>query len=122
VELRCLTDLVKLLFDHNLPHRLPAVLEDLFPSSAHVRALGLERSDDQTIWERAAAHGFAIVTKDDDFRQRSFVFGGPPKVIWLRIGNCAAAEVEQLLRARWERVRSFGSDPVAALLVLDGPT
>ncbi len=58
------------------------------------------------------------MTKDDDFRQRSFLFGAPPKVAWVHIGSCATADVEALLRARRDDVTSFGADPTAALLVL----
>ncbi|MGH8509823.1 MAG: DUF5615 family PIN-like protein [Gammaproteobacteria bacterium] len=31
--------------------------------------------------------GFLLTTKDSDFDQRSLVFGAPPNVLWLRIGN-----------------------------------
>jgi predicted nuclease of predicted toxin-antitoxin system len=48
---------VKLLFDQNLSHRLPARLADLFPDSAHVRAAGLDQSPDDQIWEHAKANG-----------------------------------------------------------------
>jgi predicted nuclease of predicted toxin-antitoxin system len=72
-----------------------------------VREFGLQAADDEVIWSHAAAGGFAIVTKDDDFRQRSFLRGHPPKVIWVRLGNCRAADVEALLRARVEDVRAF---------------
>lgn len=33
------------------------------------------------------AGGFAIVPKDADFRQLSFLYGSPPKVVWLRVGK-----------------------------------
>jgi hypothetical protein len=62
----------RLLFDENLAPRLVSDLADLFPDSNHVRAPGLNGADDETVWERAAEDGFIIVTKDDDFRQRSF--------------------------------------------------
>ena len=61
-----------LLFDQNLSFRLPELLVQLFPNAEHVRDVGLGRADDLAIWEYAAAHGAAIVTKDDDFRRLSF--------------------------------------------------
>lgn len=73
------------------------------------------------MWRHAAAAGFAIVTKDDDFRQRGFVRGAPPKVIWVRLGNCTTDEVETILRARYADVLAFDTDPAAALLVLTRP-
>lgn len=95
-----------------------ADLADVYPSSSHVRDIGLERADDGVIWDAAAEGGFAVVTKDDDFRQRSFLFGAPPKVIWVRVGNCKTSDVEALLRARSQEILEFGADPTAALLML----
>lgn len=65
----------KLLFDQNLSPRLARVLASLYPGSAHVRDVGLAEADDEVIWVHAATYGYVIVTKDDDFRQRSFVRG-----------------------------------------------
>jgi predicted nuclease of predicted toxin-antitoxin system len=74
---------VKLLFDQNLAPRLVARLADIFPASEHVRDVGLAAGDDLAVWEYAKAGGFAIVSKDADFRQLSFLYGSPPKVVWL---------------------------------------
>jgi predicted nuclease of predicted toxin-antitoxin system len=41
----------------------------------------LQKASDAVVWQYAAQQGFAIVTKDADFHQRSFLFGHPPKVI-----------------------------------------
>lgn len=107
-----------LLFDQNLAPVLARRLADLYPESAHVRDAGLAAADDEAIWAHAAAGGYAIVTKDDDFRQRSFVRGAPPKVVWTKLGNCATADIEAALRARHADVVAFAADPVAALLVI----
>jgi len=93
-------------------------LADLYPGSVHVRQLNLQAADDEAVWRHAAEGGFAIVTKDDDFRQRGFVRGAPPQVIWVRLGNCTTDEVEAVLRARHPDILAFGTDPSAALLVL----
>ena len=52
------------------------------------------------VWAYAAEHRFVIVSKDADFHQRSFVLGHPPKVVWIRRGNCSTAEIEAILRDR----------------------
>jgi predicted nuclease of predicted toxin-antitoxin system len=39
---------------------------------------------------------YGIVTKDSDFNELSVVFGFPPKVIWLRRGNCTTRDIEAL--------------------------
>jgi predicted nuclease of predicted toxin-antitoxin system len=109
---------VKLLFDENLSYRLVAALEDRYPSSAHVRDLGLEGAADRLIWEAAAAGGYLLTSKDTDFYQRSLVHGAPPKVIWLRVGNGSTATVTSLLRERYLLVRRFADDAQATFLPL----
>jgi predicted nuclease of predicted toxin-antitoxin system len=59
-----------------------------------------------------------IVSKDSDFRQRSFVFGFPPKVIWVQLGNCTTSEVEQVIRNDFDVIKTFYEDTEAAFLVL----
>ena len=76
---------VRLLFDENLSPALVRDLADVFPASSHVRDLQLQAAPDELIWRRAATDGFIIVTKDDDFRQRRFLYGFPPKMIWSRV-------------------------------------
>lgn len=108
----------RLLFDQNLAPVLVRRLADLYPGSAHVRDRGLASADDEVIWEHAAAAGYVIVTKDDDFRQRSFLRGPPPQVVWTKLGNCRTADVEVALRRRFAQVCAFASDSQAALLVI----
>lgn len=83
-----------------------------------MRDLGLAAADDAIIWSRAAVEGWTIVTKDDDFRQRNFLYGAPPKVVWIRLGNCTTDDIERLLRTRALQVLTFVDDARAALLVL----
>jgi predicted nuclease of predicted toxin-antitoxin system len=94
------------------------LLKDLFPSSAHVREVGLKEADDDAVWEYAKQNGFMIISKDADFHQRSFLFGHPPKVIWVRLGNCSTAEVERLLRRHFSAIQAFYNDVEAAFLSL----
>lgn len=74
---------MKLLFDQNLSHRLVTALQQEYPGSQHARNVGSKDAADTLVWQYAAQHGFAIVTKDADFHQRSFLFGHPPKAIWV---------------------------------------
>ena len=109
---------LKLLFDQNLSPRLVNSLAQAFPGSIHVRQVGLASANDETVWNHAREHGLLIVTKDDDFRQRSFLHGAPPKVIWVNLGNCRTSEIENLLRNQTDRISAFAADEEAALLVL----
>src|SRR5262245_49601600 len=99
----------KLLFDENLAPRLAFTLADLFPGSAHVRNAGLGGATDRAVWEYAAAGDFVLVTKDEDFHRLSVLRGFPPKVLWLRLGNCSTADVAYLLRTRFEQVVTFAA-------------
>ncbi len=109
---------MKLLLDANLSHRLVDALIDLFPEIQHVRMLGLQKASDFEIWTYAAVNGFTIVSKDSDFRQRSFLLGNPPKVIWVAIGNSSTSQVETLLREQSDEIQRFQEDAQEALLVL----
>lgn len=109
---------MRLLFDENLAARITNDLADVFPDSAHVLSLGLGGASDRAIWERAAADGFTLVTKDEDFHRLSVLIGPPPKVIWIRLGNCSTADVARLLRFRADNVLAFAQESEAAFLTL----
>ena len=68
---------MKLLFDENMSPKLAQLLRDKYPGSVHVRDAGLQGAADHQICEYAGDRGFVIVSKDDDFRQRSFLQRAP---------------------------------------------
>jgi predicted nuclease of predicted toxin-antitoxin system len=103
---------VKLLLDENLSDRIISRVADLF---------GLREADDFVVWEWARKHGFTIVSKDTDFHQRAIVFGHPPKIIWLRVGNCETSLITNLLRSRYQVIRQFIESETQSLLVLERP-
>ena len=72
---------MRLLFDQNLSPKLVGRLVDLYPGSVHVLSLGLDQASDEVIWELARDHGYAIVTKDADYKNIGVVRGFPPKMI-----------------------------------------
>ena len=110
---------MKLLFDQNLSHRLCDRLADLGVTLVHVRTVGLEAADDARVWDHAGEHELTIVSKDADFNNRAFLYGPPPKVVWIRRGNCSTREIENLLRVRHPDVVAFCADPATALLILE---
>lgn len=109
---------MKLLFDQNLSPRLPRLLADIYAESVHVREIGLRDASDAEIWEYAKANGYAIVSKDSDFQQRSLLDGQPPKFIWLRVGNCTVARTESLLRKHSVAIHTFDLDQSKSHLML----
>lgn len=110
---------MKLLFDQNLSYKLVRSFSDEFPGSAHVRDLGLASAVDIEVWEYAKQFDFTIVSKDTDFSQRGFLFGPPPKVVWIRLGNCSTKEIEDVLHSYSAEIRQFGSDPDSSFFPID---
>lgn len=109
---------MKLLLDENLSLRLVESLADLYPGSDHVHNLGLGGVNDSEVWDYAKLHGFAIASKDSDFAERSVLEKAPPKIIWIRLGNCSTAEVETLLRSTHEAIRIFLEEDQETCLLL----
>ena len=109
---------VALLFDAHLSPRLVADLRTTFPGSAHVATVGLLEAADDEIREFARERGYVVVTKDRGFRDVAAVRGGPPKVIWLRVGNATTETIAGLLESVADQVGSFVDDNVARVLVL----
>lgn len=88
---------MKLLLDENLSRRIVPLLQQDYPGSSHVGLLGLEQKDDREVWAFAKDNDYVIVTKDDDFQGLLALFGYPPKVIRLRMGNCSNQRVGSVL-------------------------
>ena len=109
---------MKLLFDQNISYKLVTRLGDVYPESKHVRQVGLGEADDGAVWDYARASDFVIVSKDEDFHQRSFLYGSPPKVVWLRLGNCTTQDIEDTLRRNRVTLTSFAAQEEAACLVI----
>ncbi len=109
---------MKLLLDQHLSHKLAARLTDLYPDSEHVRNIGLQSASDEAIWDYAKKHAFAIVTKDEDFHIRSVLEGPPPKILWIRSGNCSTEIVETLLRKNSSQIERFQTQPTIGFLTL----
>lgn len=109
---------MKLLLDNNLSPKLVTQLAHLYPDSSHVALLGLDRASDIEVWTIAGRDGYCLVTKDSDFNELLAVKGFPPKVIWIRLGNCTTAAITELLHAQYKTILDFGDDESAGLLEL----
>jgi predicted nuclease of predicted toxin-antitoxin system len=90
----------------------------VYPGSLHVGDVGLALVSDHAIWAHARDRGLVIVTKDEDFHRLSVLHGPPPKVIWIRLGNCSTDDVIRLLRMRRDEVDMFVTHEEAAFLAL----
>ncbi len=109
---------MKLLFDQNLSPRLVHRLSDLYPSSVHVFSIGLDQASDGEVWNYAREGGFTLVTQDADFSEMSEVRGFPPKVIWIRRGNCSTGQIESILRQYREAIARLEKDATAGIFTV----
>ena len=98
---------MRLLFDQNISYRLVKRIQDIFPDSKQVREVGLEEKSDREIWNYAKEQGFTIVTFDADFFDINLLYGFPPKIIWLRIGNTHTDNLIELLKEKKTEIIDF---------------
>ncbi len=75
-------------------------------------------ASDPVVWNYAATSGFLIVSKDTDFQQRAILLGWPPKIVWMRLGNCSTQEVVEHLRDHLAVIMAFEVDLSASFLAL----
>ena len=106
----------KLLFDNNISHRVLARISDIFPNSTHVMPENLDKASDAEVWEFAKKQNYTIVTKDSDFNDLVILKDIPPKVIWLKIGNCRVVEIENILRENEKAIKLFLNTKDSAIL------
>ena len=109
---------MKLLFDANLSYHLIERLNDIFPNSIHVRQVHLHRENDSVIWQFARDQNYMIVTKDSDFYERGIIEGQPPKIVWIRRGNCSTKIIEELLQAHSHEIKSLEFEDETSCLIL----
>lgn len=109
---------MRLLFDEQLAEELCVLLRDKFPESLHVRAIGAGGASDEIIWQTAQDRGCVLVTKDEDFHRLGVLRGAPPKVVWIRIGNCTTADIAALLREHHADIERFVDEDEATVLEL----
>lgn len=109
---------MKLLFDHNLSPRLVRLLADLYPNSQHVFLLEMDQENDRMIWDYALQNNYTIVTRDSDYSDISLVRGFPPKVIWIRCGNCSTSTIEGILRSKAIDIQAFSQARSLGILTL----
>ncbi len=92
------------LVDAQLPPALAQWLIKQGHSAEHVDDVDLRNADDIVIWNYALSRGAIIVTKDEDFAERTARTTSGPVIAWLRIGNATNRVLLQWLTPRWEEI------------------
>ena len=80
---------MKFLVDAQLPPGLARWISSHGHDAAHVFDIGLRAADDPVIWEHARTENAVIISKDEDFVDRSLLSETPVVLIWIRKGNCS---------------------------------
>ncbi len=101
---------MKLFFDQNISFRVTELIKDFFPDAKHVKEFDLQFSTDKQIWNYAKENDYNIVTFDADFYDLVTLYGHPPKIIWLRLGNTSSRNIATILSGYSELVNSFLTD------------
>ena len=109
---------MKLLFDQNISPRVADILSEDFPDSKHVVDLQMDQVADLDLWNYAKENGFCIVSKDADFGDWAQIFGYPPALVWLRMGNCSTRDLITQLKSRAENIRKLGQEGHPWVLVI----
>jgi len=95
---------VNFLIDAQLPPALATWLIQQGHIAQHIDGVGLRNADDIEIWNYALTSGAIIVTKDEDFAERTARTRTGPIIVWLRIGNATNRALLEWLEPRWPRI------------------
>ena len=99
---------MKILIDANISSRLVSRIQLVFPEVEHVKTLGLMTANDFSIFMYARQNGYdAILTLDEDYSNLQLTHGIPPKIIWLRVGNCSTNTLAQIMLANADTIYAF---------------
>ena len=109
---------MKLLFDENVSHRPRRIACGRLPGEQ-------PRQNGRYTWDgRSARLGVRPKRRVRNrveghrLRERGYVDGAPPKIVWLDVGNAGTKAIEELLRREYERVNRFAESEESSVLIL----
>lgn len=89
---------MKFLIDANVSWRICKSLQAYVAECIHVDYCKLRvPAKDFEIWEFAKTHNYIIITNDEDFINLSTLYGFPPKIVVLKLGNQNNQNIESTL-------------------------
>jgi predicted nuclease of predicted toxin-antitoxin system len=95
---------VKFLVDANLPPRLCDWLKSRRHEAEHLFHLNLLTATDTQIWDLGRVESRVIISKDIDFYDRALLFGTPPQVVHVAVGNCSNPRLFDALNSEWDEI------------------
>ena len=96
--------------DAQLPPGLARWLADQGHSARHVYESGFTNAEDSVIWDHALTIDAIIITKDEDFAERTARTASGPVIIWLRVGNSTNRALLLWLEPRWSTITQLLND------------
>lgn len=107
-----------IIIDANLSPRLKVGLRKYFPGCVHVSDLRLSQADDMDIFRYAKQNNYHILSKDSDFEKLVLQYGSPPKLLWIKLGNCRTTEIAQVLENKRHEITAFLEHPQFSVLYI----
>ena len=82
-----------------------------------VRSLGLQRADDQVIFDAARHSNVIVMSKDSDFLKLIDQFGPPPQIIWITCGDTSNLKLREILEKSLEKAMELicSGEPVVEI-------
>jgi predicted nuclease of predicted toxin-antitoxin system len=109
---------MKILLDQNLSFKLCSKLKDIFPDIIHIKDVSLEAASYEEVWLYAKLNSFILISKDSDFIEKAVIKGHPPKIIWIKTGNCPTDQIEMLVRKNRKIIEEFIADKENSVLTI----
>ena len=95
---------MKFLVDAILPPHLCRWLRTHGHDAEHLADKDLLRATDTEIWDLGRDQRVIILSKDVDFYDRSLLFGAPPQVLHIAVGNCSNSQLLHVLDSQWSNI------------------
>lgn len=87
---------MRFIIDAHLPKSLVKIFVDLGHEAIHTRELPAGNATDDNAIILFAANDGIVVSKDEDFYQSFLLYGKPPQLIHVKVGNMRLKELTNL--------------------------
>ena len=99
---------MKVLIDQNISHRIMVHIAFVFDGIAHVKTEGWIDWNDYDIFMAARQKKYdAVITLDEDFNKLLLEHSYPPRVIWLKTGNCSTKRLAEIIIQHQDTISDF---------------
>jgi len=106
---------LRVLIDENISWRLKRLLVewDVLPAN---EISATEKITDKIIWHHAKTNNYTVLSFDEDFVELQNLYGHPPKIIWLRMGNVITQDIAKRLIQLQTTIVAFVEDEQSGVL------